>query len=372
MSYNTKNIIFDASNKPVPQYYSTSNDQYEVAQGINGALNMNIVNPIPAGTNNIGDIDVLTLPPLPAGTNNIGDVDVLTLPALPAGTNLLGKIGIDQTTPGTTNLVAISNVDIAISALRDAICKTGATSKTLADIVTALTAALPAGTNNIGDVDVLTLPAGVIAGMSSLPSGTNNIGDVDILTIPNSIIAGMASLPTGTNNIGDVDVLTLPVLPTGSNVIGKVSIDQTTPGTTNGVQITTAIPAGTNVIGSTTGSCVATTTNATPFRLIATASTNLTCIKASAGRLYMLKVTNTSASMKYFKLYNKASAPVLASDTPIHTYGIPATSSFTIIELSLVGEYFSTGIAFATTGAIGDTDTTNLVANDLIINAIYI
>lgn len=34
-----------------------------------------------AGTNNIGDVDVLTLPALPAGTNNIGDVDVLTVPA---------------------------------------------------------------------------------------------------------------------------------------------------------------------------------------------------------------------------------------------------------------------------------------------------
>ncbi len=35
-----------------------------------------------AGTNNIGDVDVLTLPSLPAGTNNIGDVDVLSLPAV--------------------------------------------------------------------------------------------------------------------------------------------------------------------------------------------------------------------------------------------------------------------------------------------------
>jgi hypothetical protein len=52
-------------------------------------------------------------------------------------------------------------------------------------------AALPAGTNNIGDIDVLTLPA--------LPAGTNNIGDVDI-----------ASIAAGDNNIGNVDVLTLP------------------------------------------------------------------------------------------------------------------------------------------------------------------
>jgi len=35
---------------------------------------------LPAGTANIGDVDVLSLPALPAGSNNIGDVDVATLP----------------------------------------------------------------------------------------------------------------------------------------------------------------------------------------------------------------------------------------------------------------------------------------------------
>lgn len=50
---------------------------------------------IPAGTNNIGDVDVLTLPSIPAGTNNIGDVDVLTLPAIPAGSNLIGSVDVN-------------------------------------------------------------------------------------------------------------------------------------------------------------------------------------------------------------------------------------------------------------------------------------
>lgn len=39
-----------------------------------------IATALPAGTNNIGDVDVLTLPALPAGTNNIGDVDVASGP----------------------------------------------------------------------------------------------------------------------------------------------------------------------------------------------------------------------------------------------------------------------------------------------------
>ncbi len=44
---------------------------------------------------------------------------------------------------------------------------------TLNGSVTAINAALPAGDNNIGNVDVVTLPA--------LPAGTNNIGDVDAI-----------------------------------------------------------------------------------------------------------------------------------------------------------------------------------------------
>ena len=75
------------------------------------------------------------------------------------------------------------------------------------NVPVALGAALPAGTNNIGDVDVASLPA--------LPAGTNNIGDVDVVTLP--------SLPAGTNNIGDVDVASLPALPAGTNMIGRVA-----------------------------------------------------------------------------------------------------------------------------------------------------
>jgi hypothetical protein len=40
----------------------------------------------------------------------------------------------------------------------------------------------------------------------------------------------------------------------GSAIIGKVGIDQTTPGTTNGVQVNAALPAGANVIGGVTQS----------------------------------------------------------------------------------------------------------------------
>lgn len=46
-----------------------------------------------------------------------------------------------------------------------------------------------------------------------------------------------------------VSIATAPVLVAGSAIIGKVGIDQTTPGTTNGVQVNAALPAGSAVIG---------------------------------------------------------------------------------------------------------------------------
>ncbi len=47
-----------------------------------------------------------------------------------------------------------------------------------------------------------------------------------------------------------VSLVTLPSLAAGSAIIGKVGIDQTTPGTTNGVQVNAALPAGSNIIGN--------------------------------------------------------------------------------------------------------------------------
>lgn len=82
------NIALRATNKG--ELYVKQTDAVPVTDN-GGALtvdgSVSLAAAIPAGTNNIGDVDVLTLPALPAGTNNIGDVDVLTVPADPFGVN---------------------------------------------------------------------------------------------------------------------------------------------------------------------------------------------------------------------------------------------------------------------------------------------
>jgi hypothetical protein len=135
-------------------------------------------------------------------------------------------------------------------------------------------------------------------------------------------------------------------LAAGANLVGKVGIDQTTPGTTNGV---TPVPA--------------TSGGPTLSRVKSAASTNATNLKASAGQVYGWALFNTTSSAKFLKFYNKASSPTVGTDTPVMTIPIPANGG-TNIEFSM-GMPFGTGIAYAITGAVGDSDTTSTAADDV-------
>lgn len=125
--------------------------------------------------------------------------------ALPSGSNIIGKVGIDQSTPGTTNLVSIgTNGTVAINA------------------------ALPAGANAIGTVAV----------NAALPAGANAIGTVAL----------NAAIPAGANSIGTV------VNGAGTASIGKVT-DNTTCGTTVLAPAWAAIPTSSTAVTATT-TCV--------------------------------------------------------------------------------------------------------------------
>jgi hypothetical protein len=77
------------------------------------------VSSIAAGNNNIGDVDVASLPALAAGTNNIGDVDVLTLPAIPTGTNTIGSVKLTDGTD-VADILDLTNSNPIATAIVDA------------------------------------------------------------------------------------------------------------------------------------------------------------------------------------------------------------------------------------------------------------
>ena len=133
------------------------------------------------------------------------------------------------------------------------------------------------------------------------------------------------------------------------------------------LQTTAVIAPGVNLVGdvgnqarATTGGIVA------PFRLLSSAATtNATLIKASAGRLFLIIGRNNVASIRYLKFYNKASAPTVGTDVPVLTIALDASSRFEI-DLNPYGQFFTTGIAFAITGAVADNDTTAIAAADIL------
>jgi hypothetical protein len=113
-----------------------------------------------------------------------------------------------------------------------------------------------------------------------LPAGTNIIGKVGIdQTTPGTTngVQVNAALPAGSNTIGNVGVVA------GAAIIGKVGIDQTTPGTTNGVQVNAPLPAGTNVIGHVIVDSTAGPTDLTASGSITTQNLNPNSGTATAG-----------------------------------------------------------------------------------------
>ena len=124
------------------------------------------------------------------------------------------------------------------------------------------------------------------------------------------------------------------------------------------------------------GSVTATIVNpaGTTYNVVTAASTNSAVVKASAGMLYEITISNPTATAAYVKLYNKTTAPVVGTDVPVMTISVPATSATTMpvsLIFGQVGKRFATGIGIACTAAAAATDTGVSVVG-IQINATYI
>ena len=101
----------------------------------------------------------------------------------------------------------------------------------------------------------------------------------------------------------------------------------------------------------------ATPSNSTTYLLTTAATTNAAFIKASAGNIYALALSNPGATAVYVKLYNKTTAPNVGTDNPVMT--IPVAAGARVVEaFGTMGTRFTTGLAIAVTAAMPATDTT--------------
>jgi hypothetical protein len=408
--------------------------------------------PLVAGTANIGDVDIASA--LPAGDNNIGNVDVVTS-ALPTGASTSAKqdtiIGhLDGVEGILTTIDADTGALLAALRAEDSAAVSGHLGQPILvvrqDTEAALAgtdgdytflgvdtlnrlriAALPAGTNNIGDVDVATVPAplsttgggteaaalrvtvandstGVVSvddnGGSltvdvgtALPVGSNaigklaansgvDIGDVDILSVtPGTGATSLGKAEDAVHANGDVGVMALGVRKDTAASLAGTDGDYTAPiFDANGLMHVNvgSIPAADHATDSVAAVLAPLATPPTgftalsPIKVISAATTNATSIKTSAGQLYWLYVTNLNAAVRYLKLYNKASAPTVGTDTPIHTFAIPADTTGAGFVLTLPHPItFATGIALALTTGVADSDTGAVAANEIIVNGGY-
>lgn len=111
----------------------------------------------------------------------------------------------------------------------------------------------------------------------------------------------------------------------------------------------------------------------TPHKVLSAATTNATSLKAGAGAIGSILAINFNAAARYLKLYNKASAPTVGSDAPVWTVPIPPNGTTGGgVSISIPGGLlFTTGIAYAITAAIGDSDTTAVAANEICVSIAY-
>jgi len=132
---------------------------------------------------------------------------------------------------------------------------------------------------------------------------------------------------------------------------------------------TGSLAAGTNAIGDVGFQYRANATGAaSKFHLVSAATTNLTNVKASAGRLLGWRVQNTNAAARYVKLHNVATAPTAGAGV-VETIGVPPNS---VVTGQLPGgSAFTTGIAISTVTGSADADTTVVGAGDLIIDLFF-
>lgn len=100
-----------------------------------------------------------------------------------------------------------------------------------------------------------------------------------------------------------------------------------------------------------------------------TAGTNAVSVKPTGGQQAKTVISNNSASVRWFKLFNKASAPIPGTDIPVQNYMLKPNDNFTVPDNNEVG--LSLGIAYAITAGIALNDATPIGADEVVVNMVY-
>lgn len=110
----------------------------------------------------------------------------------------------------------------------------------------------------------------------------------------------------------------------------------------------------------------------TAYKLISTASTNANVVKASGSNLYSIVAIGLTSTVRYLKIYSKATAPTVGTDVPLMTIPVPANTQGAGVAIPFsMGVNFPLGIGIAITSGSADNDTGAVGAGDVIVNLTY-
>lgn len=214
---------------------------------------------------------------------------------------------------------------------------------------------------------------GILAGVTTVSTVTN-VATIGTSVTPGTAAANLGKAEDAVHTSGDVGVMALAVRNDSVAALAGTTGDYI-PLTTDSTgrvwasaKIDTALPAGTAALGTVTLDDAGTGWSVSAAN--SANSTNATSAKGSAGRLHGYAVYNSNASPRYLKIYNKASAPTVGTDTPFWRVLIPAGGGANV-SFPSPGITLGTGIAWALTTGAADSDTGAVASNEIQVNITY-
>jgi hypothetical protein len=292
------------------------------------------------------EVDTTTIAGAVAGTEM--QVDVVA--ALPAGNNNIGDVDVASVVPGT----AATNLGKA----EDAAHTTGDTGVAILGVRRDTAAS---GADTDGDYGTINLDA------TGRLWAHDPVAEALLTTIDADTGGILTAVQTLDNAISgsEMQVDVVAALPAGTNAIGKLAANS---GVDIGDVDVTSISAGTNTIGD-VGIKPRTSGGYTIFRSIDLDETEEE-VKATAGQVFGWYIFNAAATTHYVKFYNATTANVtVGTTTPVLTIPVPAGSAANVFTDT--GIAFGTAITAAATTGVADNDTGAPAANAVVINVFY-
>lgn len=243
----------------------------------------------------------------------------------------------------TSGNASLTSIDSKTPALGQALAAASVPVVLTASQLSTLTPLTSVSVNNFPATQPVSGTVAVSAIAGALPAGANALGSVSVSNFPaTQPVSGTVSISgsvavTGTffQATQPVSLTTLPALTAGTAIIGKVGIDQTTPGTTNGVQVNAALPAGTNVIGKVQQSTPTALTVTQAAITVGTSAVRLTVSgSAPSSTRVVLVATPDTASTATFYI---GSATVTNSGA---TRGVEIVAGQSFIANNDAGDYY--------------------------------